>query len=89
MTRPLAVALPPMETRRPVVLALARRAEQLGYQAFYLAEGWGHDAAVMLAEVATRTDRIRLGTGVLNVWGRSPASSSASLSRQSNSRRRA
>jgi alkanesulfonate monooxygenase SsuD/methylene tetrahydromethanopterin reductase-like flavin-dependent oxidoreductase (luciferase family) len=74
MTRPLAVALPPMETRRPVVLALARRAEQLGYQAFYLAEGWGHDAAVLLAEVATRTDQIRLGTGVLNVWGRSPAS---------------
>jgi alkanesulfonate monooxygenase SsuD/methylene tetrahydromethanopterin reductase-like flavin-dependent oxidoreductase (luciferase family) len=74
MTRPLAVALPPMETRRPVVLELARRAEQLGYQAFYLAEGWGHDAAVLLAEVATRTDRIRLGTGVLNVWGRSPAS---------------
>jgi alkanesulfonate monooxygenase SsuD/methylene tetrahydromethanopterin reductase-like flavin-dependent oxidoreductase (luciferase family) len=74
MTRPLAVALPPMETRRPVVLALARRAEQLGYQAFYLAEGWGHDAAVLLAEVDTRTDQIRLGTGVLNVWGRSPAS---------------
>ena len=71
--RPLAVGLTPMETRRPVVLQLARRAEELGYQAFYLAEGWGHDAAVLLAEVAGRTDRIRLGTGVLNVWGRSPA----------------
>ena len=73
-SRPLAVGLTPMETRRSVVLHLARRAEQAGYQAFYLAEAWGHDAAVLLAEVATRTDRIRLGTGVLNVWGRSPAS---------------
>jgi hypothetical protein len=25
--------------------------EQLGYDAFYLAEGWGHDASVLLAEV--------------------------------------
>ncbi len=62
-----------METRRPVVLHLAERAEELGYDAFFVAEGWGHDAAVLLAEVATRTDRITLGTGILNVWGRTPA----------------
>jgi alkanesulfonate monooxygenase SsuD/methylene tetrahydromethanopterin reductase-like flavin-dependent oxidoreductase (luciferase family) len=72
--RPLAVGLTPMETRRPVVLRLAQRAEQLGYHAFYLAEGWGHDATVLLTEIAIRTERIRLGTGVLNIWGRSPAS---------------
>ena len=62
-----------METRRPVVLHLATRAEALGYEAFFVAEGWGHDAGVLLAEVATRTDRITVGTGVLNVWGRTPA----------------
>jgi len=72
--RPLGVALTPLETRREVVVHLAVRAEQLGYREFYLAEGWGHDAAVLLTEVATRTSRIRLGTGVLNVWGRSAAS---------------
>ena len=55
------------------MLQLARRAEATRLHAFYLAEGWGHDATVLLAEVAARTDRIRLGTGVLNVWGRSPA----------------
>jgi alkanesulfonate monooxygenase SsuD/methylene tetrahydromethanopterin reductase-like flavin-dependent oxidoreductase (luciferase family) len=38
-----------------------------------LAEGWGHDAGVLLGTIAARTSRIRLGTGVLNVWGRSPA----------------
>ena len=70
----LAVGLTPMETRRAVVLHVAQRAEDLGFDAFFLAEGWGHDAAVLLAEVATRTSRITLGTGVLNVWGRTPAS---------------
>ena len=72
--RPLAVGLPPMETRRDVVLHVAARAEELGYAAFYLAEGWGHDASVLLAEIAVRTSRIRIGTGVVNVWGRSAAS---------------
>ncbi len=69
----LAVGLTPLETRREVVLHVATRAESLGYEAFFVAEGWGHDASVLLAEVATRTSRIRIGTGVLNVWGRSAA----------------
>lgn len=72
--RSLAVGLTPMETRRDVVLHVADRAEELGYDAFFVAEGWGHDAGVLLAEVATRTERITIGTGILNVWGRSAAS---------------
>src|ERR1700712_1564980 len=72
-SRPLAVALTPMETRRDVVLHVATRAEELGYTAVSVAEGWGHDASVLLAEVALRTTRIGISAGVLNVWGRSPA----------------
>ncbi|RYU14322.1 LLM class flavin-dependent oxidoreductase [Nocardioides iriomotensis] len=72
--RRVGVGLTPMETRREVVLHLADRAEQLGYEAFFVAEGWGHDAGVLLAEIATRTSRITLGTGIINVWGRTPAS---------------
>jgi alkanesulfonate monooxygenase SsuD/methylene tetrahydromethanopterin reductase-like flavin-dependent oxidoreductase (luciferase family) len=71
--RRLAVGITPMETRSDVVLHLADRAEALGYDTFLVAEGWGHDAAVLLGAIAARTERIRLGTGVLNVWGRSPA----------------
>lgn len=71
--RRLAVGLTPMETRREVVLHLADRAEELGYDAFFVAEGWGHDAGVLLAEVATRTSRITIGTGILNIWGRTAA----------------
>lgn len=62
-----------METRRDVVLHLADRAEALGYDAFFVAEGWGHDAGVVLTEIATRTHRITIGTGILNIWGRTAA----------------
>ena len=72
-SRCLAVAVTPMESRHDVVLHLADRAEELGYDAFLLAEGWGHDAPVLLGTIAARTSRIRVGTGVLNVWGRSAA----------------
>jgi alkanesulfonate monooxygenase SsuD/methylene tetrahydromethanopterin reductase-like flavin-dependent oxidoreductase (luciferase family) len=72
--RPIAVGLTPLETRRDVALHVATRAEQLGYSAFFLAEGWGLDASVLLTEIAIRTERISIGTGVLNVWGRSAAS---------------
>jgi alkanesulfonate monooxygenase SsuD/methylene tetrahydromethanopterin reductase-like flavin-dependent oxidoreductase (luciferase family) len=71
--RQLAVGVTPMENRREVVLRLATLAEDLGYSAFFVAEGWGYDAGVLLTEIALRTHRIRIGTGVLNVWGRSAA----------------
>jgi alkanesulfonate monooxygenase SsuD/methylene tetrahydromethanopterin reductase-like flavin-dependent oxidoreductase (luciferase family) len=71
--RPLGVALTPLENRREVVVRVAECAEELGYDSFFLAEGWGHDASVLLAEVATRTRRIRIGTGVVTTWGRSAA----------------
>ena len=71
--RMLAVGVTPLETRHDVVLHLADRAEALGYDTFLLAEGWSHDAGALLGAIAARTRRIRIGTGVLNVWGRSPA----------------
>jgi alkanesulfonate monooxygenase SsuD/methylene tetrahydromethanopterin reductase-like flavin-dependent oxidoreductase (luciferase family) len=71
--RPLGVGVTPMENRREVITRVAVLAEDLGYDAFFLAEGWGYDAGVLLAEIALRTSRIRIGTGVLNVWGRSGA----------------
>ncbi|MDF2975584.1 MAG: hypothetical protein K0S40_312 [Actinomycetospora sp.] len=67
----LGVGLTPMETRREVVLHLARRAEELGYGTFSVAEAWGWDVGVLLAEVAGVTERIGLGIGVMNTWGRS------------------
>jgi alkanesulfonate monooxygenase SsuD/methylene tetrahydromethanopterin reductase-like flavin-dependent oxidoreductase (luciferase family) len=67
------VALTPMEVRRDVILRAAALADELGYEVFSVAEGWGLDSTVLLAEAATVTRRIKLVAGVVSVWGRSPA----------------
>jgi alkanesulfonate monooxygenase SsuD/methylene tetrahydromethanopterin reductase-like flavin-dependent oxidoreductase (luciferase family) len=67
------VALTPMETRHDVIVRAAQLADELGYEAFALPEGWGLDATVVLAELALRTRRITLVSAVLSVWGRTPA----------------
>ncbi len=72
-TRPLAVALMPLESRRDIILDLAMRADELGYEALFLPETWSHDVLVVLTEVAVRTQRLRLGSGILGIWGRSAA----------------
>jgi 5,10-methylenetetrahydromethanopterin reductase len=67
------IGLTPMETRRDVIVRTAALADELGYEVFSIAEGWGLDSTVLLAELATATRRITLAAGVLSVWGRSPA----------------
>ncbi len=66
------VALTPMETRRPVMVRAARLADELGYDVFAVPEGWGLDSTAVLAEIALRTERIGLVSGVLSVWSRTP-----------------
>ena len=71
--RALAVSVVPLETRRDAIVHIATTADRLGYDVFFLPEAWAYDGTVLLAEVATRTRRIRLGTGIVNVWSRTPA----------------
>lgn len=71
--RKLGAVFPPMETRREVIVRAAIEAEVLGYDAFFVTEAWGLDASVLVAEIATKTERILLGTSILNVWSRSSA----------------
>lgn len=52
---------------------LARRAEALGYHALWVPEAWGRDAFTLLARVAAATSTLVLGTGIVNVFSRSPA----------------
>ncbi len=55
------------------VASAAEQAEQAGYDAVWTPELWGADAFVRVAELAMRTDEVRLGTAIANVFSRSPA----------------
>ncbi|WP_156687643.1 LLM class flavin-dependent oxidoreductase [Mycobacterium sp. Marseille-P9652] len=54
------------------VLTLAVEAEMLGLDVCWVAEAWGTDAPSALGYLAARTDRMLLGSGVLQVGTRSP-----------------
>jgi F420-dependent oxidoreductase-like protein len=55
------------------LLELAREAEQLGYDSAWAAEAWGVDAITPLAWLGAQTERIKLGTAIMQIPGRSPA----------------
>jgi F420-dependent oxidoreductase-like protein len=57
----------------PEVVAFARTAEECGYEAIFVPEAWGRDAFVTLGALARVTERIGLGTGIVNVYSRTPA----------------
>jgi alkanesulfonate monooxygenase SsuD/methylene tetrahydromethanopterin reductase-like flavin-dependent oxidoreductase (luciferase family) len=79
----------PFQTDAEATIRLAVAAEQLGFPRFGTAEGWTHDAVVLLAQIAGVTARIGLATTVLPVWSRTPAAiamAAASLQRASGGR---
>ena len=79
----------PFQTDADATIRLAVAAEELGYARFGSAEGWTHDALVLLAQIAGVTSRIGLATTVLPVWSRTPAAiamAAASLQRASDGR---
>jgi F420-dependent oxidoreductase-like protein len=54
-------------------LALAKEAERLGYAVVWAAEAYGSDAPTVLSWVAAQTDRIDVGSAILQIPARSPA----------------
>lgn len=54
-------------------LSLAPLAEELGYSAVWVSEAYGSDAVTLLTWIAARTSRIDVGTAVLQIPARSPA----------------
>jgi alkanesulfonate monooxygenase SsuD/methylene tetrahydromethanopterin reductase-like flavin-dependent oxidoreductase (luciferase family) len=79
----------PFQTDGDATIRLAVTAEELGYERFGTAEGWTHDATVLLTQIAGVTSRIGLATTVLPVWSRTPAAiamAAAGLQRASRGR---
>ncbi len=54
-------------------------AERLGYDSVWTAEAYGSDAITPLAYIAAHTERIRLGTAVLQLAGRTPANAAMAM----------
>ncbi|HEX8855275.1 MAG TPA: LLM class flavin-dependent oxidoreductase, partial [Thermoleophilaceae bacterium] len=50
----------------------AALADELGYESVYVTHVAGRDSLTVLAAYATRTKRVRLGTGVLPIYSRTP-----------------
>ena len=54
-------------------LEIVQEAEKLGYDSVWTAEAYGSDSATVLAWLAGQTTKIRLGSGIFQMPGRSPA----------------
>jgi F420-dependent oxidoreductase-like protein len=54
-------------------LNIVKEAERLGYDSVWTAEAYGSDAATVLSWLAGQTSRIRLGSGIFQMPGRSAA----------------
>src|ERR1700726_1770641 len=57
----------------PEAVERAQRAEALDFESVWMPEAYGTDAISILGALATRTQRIQLGTGIVNVFSRTPA----------------
>jgi alkanesulfonate monooxygenase SsuD/methylene tetrahydromethanopterin reductase-like flavin-dependent oxidoreductase (luciferase family) len=78
MTMKLGPAIGCSGAHLDVPVALAQRAEQLGYASVWSAKTCGSDAIRPLAFLAAKTNRIKLGTGIMQMAARTPANAAMS-----------
>lgn len=69
----VAIGFAPGPAERANLLARLRVADDLGVDSIWIAEAWGRDAFPALTEIALQTKHARLGTGIVNIFSRSPA----------------
>ena len=71
MTQKLGVVPFWQQYDRKEVLRIAQDAEDLGYESIWIPEAWGYEQFQLLTEIALVTKRIKLATGIANVYSRS------------------
>ncbi|HZT53897.1 MAG TPA: LLM class F420-dependent oxidoreductase [Gaiellaceae bacterium] len=69
----LSLGYAPPGTNPADLLPLVQEAERLGFDSVWVAEAWGTDAVSVLGWLAGRTERIGLGSAVMQIPGRTPA----------------
>ncbi|MBO0701760.1 MAG: LLM class F420-dependent oxidoreductase [Candidatus Dormibacteraeota bacterium] len=57
----------------PTLRRLVEAADRLGYDTVWAPEVYGADAFTVLTDLGARTRQIRLGTGIANIFARTPA----------------
>ncbi|MEZ5238702.1 MAG: LLM class flavin-dependent oxidoreductase [Microthrixaceae bacterium] len=62
----------------PNLLEATKLAEDLGFDSVWTAEAWGSDVFSPLAYLAGHTERIRLGTSVVQISARTPTATAQS-----------
>jgi F420-dependent oxidoreductase-like protein len=55
------------------LIELAQEAERLGFDSAWAAEAWGTDAVTVLSWLAATTTKIKIGSAIMQLPGRSPA----------------
>src|SRR5512134_2064683 len=74
MTRRLAIGINWQgEFEREKIFERVKIADDCGVDSVFVAEAWGRDAFTLLTQLAERTKRIKLGTGIVNYYSRTPA----------------
>lgn len=63
----------PPGTNPAELVPLAQEAERLGFDSVWAAEAWGTDAVSVLAWIAAVTSRVRIGSAIMQIPGRTPA----------------
>lgn len=66
------IAIGTSEFTRAELILMARAADEFGVGNIFLTEGTGRDPFSVLTEMALATTRVGLGTGIVNVFGRTP-----------------
>ena len=56
---------------RKTVLRTAQLADDLGYDSIWIPEAWAYEQFQLLTEIALHTKRLKLATGIANVFSRS------------------
>ncbi len=62
----------PPGTNPAELVPLVQEAERLGFDSVWAAEAWGTDAVTVLAWVGACTSRIKLGSAIMQIPGRTP-----------------
>ena len=75
MARNISIGVDPWQGRLDyrAIIKRVKIADAAGVHSVWIPEAWGRDAFTLLSLLAYETDRIRLGTGTVNVYSRTPS----------------